>query len=321
MSALRPAAATCYVTGACNSRCKTCAVWRKKPAPDASTAEWSDVLAQLGAAGVRYVCLSGGEPLLRPDLADLVRAARAAGMGSVEVASNGLLLSEERLDGLVAAGLSGLHLSLDGLDQVHDRIRGVPGSFAAAARTLRLARERGLAVSVNTNLLAENLHQVGAVLALAEKHGAAWNPNMLNNTQHSFRGVDTAGLLPRDRTAVAGLVATLEQELPGVRSGLAPRHLPHLARMLETGAVPHFPCNLGSWLVYVFADLAVSPGCSAMKPAANLRRERLADVLASPKYLARVRQMAARACPGCTCSIWHNLDQAEPSPAAREADA
>ncbi|MFH0809607.1 MAG: radical SAM protein [Pseudomonadota bacterium] len=310
---IRPAAATCYVTEACNSRCMTCAVWRTRGEPDLPTAEWTDALTQIGGLGVRYVCLSGGEPLLRNDLAKLVRAARDAGMTAVEAASNGLLLTRQRLDQLVDAGLTGLHLSVDGISDVHDRIRGLPGSFAAVRRALVLARARGLDVSVNMNLLADNLDQVPAVMDLAQEHRATWNPNFLNNTQRSFRGVDTESLLPRDETRIRILIEDLAVRLalPGLRSGLAPPHLPHLARMLATGRTPDFPCLLGSWLVYVYTDLSVSPGCNAIKPAGNLRHEPLADILAGPKYARKVKQMAMRNCPGCTCCIWHNLDQAE----------
>lgn len=307
LSAIRPMAATCYVTEACNSRCKTCAVWRHKGEPDEPTDLWNNVLSQLGASGVNYVCLSGGEPLLRPDLDDLVRAAHAAGMTSVEVASNGLLLTGERLDQLVAAGLTGLHLSVDGLNETHDAVRGLPGSFMAVRQAMTLARRRNLAMSVNMNLLDENLDEAEAVLDLAREFGAAWNPNILNNTQRSFRGVDTKSLLPKDKKRIRLLIETLSER----QAGVASRHLPHLAAMLTTGEVPDFPCSLGSWLIYVYADLSVSPGCSAIKPAGNLREQSLAEILAGPNYQAKARQMAMRICPGCTCCIWHNLDRAE----------
>jgi MoaA/NifB/PqqE/SkfB family radical SAM enzyme len=319
---IHPTAATCYVTEACNSRCITCTVWRTRGEPDAPTIEWTDALAQLGDLGIRYVCFSGGEPLLRNDLSELVRAARDAGIAGIEAASNGLLLTRRRLERLMDAGLTGLHLSIDGMGAVHDRIRGLPGSFAAVCRALELARALGLDVSVNTNLLADNLDQVPEVMDLALKHNATWNLNFLNNTQRSFRGVDIERLLPRNEACIKNLIEVLSERLAvsGLQSGLLPRHLPHLTQMLATGKLPDFSCLLGSWLVYIYADLSVSPGCNVIKPVGNLHHERLADILAGAEYARKVKQMAIRNCPGCTCCIWHNLDQAEQA-AACEAYA
>ena len=311
--AVRPTAAVCYVTGACNARCVTCAVWRSSAGPDEPSQRWAEAFEQLRGAGVRYIYFSGGEPLLRRDLAELIRAARDTGINEVEMATNGLLLTAGRLDELMDAGLSGLDLSIDGLNETHDRVRGLPGSFEAVCRALVLARKRELPVSVNTNLLGENLHQVPDVLALAREHGATWNPNILNNTQRSFRGVDVPGFLPKDRISIQVFMRTLADGLsvPGTRSALHPGLLPYLADMLAGGAVPDFPCLLGEWLIYVYADMSVSPGCSVMKPPGSLREEVLDRILVGVPYQRTVERMAARMCPGCTCCIWHNLDRME----------
>ncbi len=106
-------------------------------------AQTGDVLQQVLDAGAERIGLTGGEPLLRPDLGELIARARDAG-ALVTVNSNGLLV-EQRLEALLRASL--LLVSVDGPPSHHDRLRGT-GSYAAAVQGIRAARSENIPVGI-----------------------------------------------------------------------------------------------------------------------------------------------------------------------------
>jgi MoaA/NifB/PqqE/SkfB family radical SAM enzyme len=123
----------------CNSRCKTCDVWRKG-GEEMDLEEWRQVFRHLGHAPF-YLTFTGGEPFLRADLPDLVAAgAELCRPGVITIPTNGLL-TRRIVDGVAricasAPGVQiGLNLSLDEVGERHDEIRGVPGNWKRALET------------------------------------------------------------------------------------------------------------------------------------------------------------------------------------------
>ena len=117
------------------------------------------------------VVLTGGEPLLRPDLAEAGRALRARGLGW-SIVSNGWFYTEEKQQELLAAGLGALTISLDGLEASHDWMRGRPGSFARAVKAIGLAaREPRLAFDVVTCVNRRNFCELEEIRSLLEGLG------------------------------------------------------------------------------------------------------------------------------------------------------
>ncbi|MBI2316062.1 MAG: radical SAM protein [Betaproteobacteria bacterium] len=165
------------LTRRCNLACAHCyldAVLRKTEARDElNTEESCAVIHQLArtAPGAMLV-LTGGEPLLRRDLAKLVTAARDAGLLPV-VGTNGTLLDTTCAESLRDAGAAGAGISLDSSEpHFHDRLRGVPGAWSGARRGIAAARATGLAVVLQTTVFEENRRELPALADSAEQAGA-----------------------------------------------------------------------------------------------------------------------------------------------------
>lgn len=152
------------LTLACNLKCQHCGSRAGRPRPDElSTAECLDVVDQLARLGTREITLIGGEAYLRRDWLQILRAIRGHGIYCA-IQSGARNLTDRRLRAAVDAGLQGLGVSLDGLEATHDRIRGVPGSYAMAVSALERARRLGLRTSVNTVIGALNLEELPELL-------------------------------------------------------------------------------------------------------------------------------------------------------------
>ena len=123
------------------------------------------------ALGVVQLGLSGGEPILRSDLTDLVRCAHELGLYSTLVTS-AYRLKKERLAELKTAGLDHVQISIQAADaELSDRIAGT-GSYGDKLAAYEATRELGFPLTVNVVLHRDNLHQVEALIRLAERLGA-----------------------------------------------------------------------------------------------------------------------------------------------------
>jgi MoaA/NifB/PqqE/SkfB family radical SAM enzyme len=123
----------------CNSRCHTCDIWRK-PNDDMSVDEWDRVFANLGHTPF-YLTFTGGEPFLRKDLDEMVVSAyRHCRPMVITIPTNGLLTERvvERVERICRAcpeSQIGINLSLDGVGEEHDNIRGIPGNWQKSLAT------------------------------------------------------------------------------------------------------------------------------------------------------------------------------------------
>lgn len=146
-----------------------------------STSEWLRVLTEARELGVLQLHLSGGEPLQRHDIVEIVRAGSELGMYT-NLITSALGLSRRRAEGLRAAGLDHVQISVQADEEIDsDRIAGTP-SFRRKTAAAALVKELGWPLTVNVVLHRQNIDRVGAILDLAAEMGA--DRIELANTQY-----------------------------------------------------------------------------------------------------------------------------------------
>ena len=140
----------------------------------------NSVLTQLKELGIISVTLTGGEPLLRTDLVEIVRKCAALGYDDVTLLTNGVLLTANRAEELLEAGVTTVNISLDGIEKIHDEIRGLKGVFGKITSALKLLADlkqkkyRYLKVNINLTLMKPNLPDVIAVANLVRELGVGF---------------------------------------------------------------------------------------------------------------------------------------------------
>jgi heme b synthase len=166
------------VTRSCNLACKHCrAEAHPEPYPgELSTGEAKTLIDGFRESGNPIIIFTGGEPLLRPDLFELVAYASGKGLNCV-MAPNGTLITPENAARMKSSGIRRCSVSIDGPDAAgHDLFRGVPGAFFAALRGIRLLKEAGLSFQINTTVTRDNLCSFRRIFQLADSLGAeAWH--------------------------------------------------------------------------------------------------------------------------------------------------
>src|SRR5690348_2739059 len=140
-------------------------------AEELATEQWSRVFREAAEAGVLQLDLTGGEPLARPDLVELVKSARAAGL-YINLITSGLPLDEARLDALVAAGLDHLQLSFQAARSETAAQISNTRTHEQKLRVLSWLKSRRVAVTLNFVLHRDNLDQLPEMLAIAESSSA-----------------------------------------------------------------------------------------------------------------------------------------------------
>ena len=162
------------LTSRCNLRCKHCYIDASTAMPgELTTDEVLRVVDEI--ADVNYeaiLILTGGEPLLRPDLDQVV--ARAAGRGlTVVLGTNGTMLTVDRAHRLAECGLAGVGISVDSLvPSAHDEFRGVKGAWSETVKGIESAGQAGLDVQIQMTLTRENLPELNEVIEFSRGAGA-----------------------------------------------------------------------------------------------------------------------------------------------------
>jgi len=157
-------------TEACNLACVHCRRLDAsvKATPDElTTAEAHDLIDQVADAGCMILVFSGGEPLMRPDLFELLDHARQRGLATA-IASNGTLINDVVAQRLAEAGVRRAAISLDGPDaESHDSFRRIEGSFDSALRAIHWLSRAGIGVQINATVAAHNHERLDAIYDLA----------------------------------------------------------------------------------------------------------------------------------------------------------
>jgi MoaA/NifB/PqqE/SkfB family radical SAM enzyme len=183
------------VTKRCNARCDFCDYWQEDHPPELT--DYVPVVKKLKPLSIG---LTGGEPLLRPDLAEIIASLRQNfGFLVIGLVTNGLLLTPKRGRELWQAGLDELSISLDYLDERHDRDRGLPGLAKHILAVVPPLKDAGLDLCFNVVLKRGNYREIPAILERAAALGvkvslSTYNGWRIHNEDHMLTGEDLPAL-------------------------------------------------------------------------------------------------------------------------------
>lgn len=291
----------------CDQACRHCGSRAGRAREDELGTE--EVLALGGAIralGGREITLAGGEAYLRSDLLVIVRQLADLGL-RVSVLTGGRAFGPELARGLKAAGATTLAVSIDGLADAHEALRGVPGGWRAALDALDAARAAGLRLAANTQVNRLNLHQLRDLAALLRDRGvrgwqvqitipmgrAADHPETLLQPWDMLELVETLADIQRAEIARAAAEGDVAMNVSGADD--VGYYGPHEAvlRSPPGGEAAHWwGCQAGRYVLGLEADGHVKP-CLSMTSGAyrcgSTREQPLPEIWRSAPGLERHR--------------------------------
>jgi radical SAM protein with 4Fe4S-binding SPASM domain len=172
------------VTGKCNLRCRHCYM----SAPEAKYGEFTyeqclETIDKISEAGIFNIDITGGEPFVRKDFFELVDVILSKNIGISTIYTNGFALGEATLDEFLKRKIKPLFsLSFDGIGY-HDWLRGVPGAEEKTVKAIKLLRERGFRVSVESAFHRGSIHTIKDTMHLLSRIGVGhWKTNPASNS-------------------------------------------------------------------------------------------------------------------------------------------
>ena len=294
-------------TLACNAFCAFCGSRCGEPAPEPLSGEWIRKAlretAQAFDAREIMINVTGGEPLLRRDLFEIMREAHALGFPWGMV-TNGTLITPEVVEQMRQTGMRTISISLDGPEELHERIRRLPGGFARIRRAIALLKEADFLdeLQITTVVNRENLSQLEALLILLKDWGAdSWRIATVDPIGRA-RGQEQLLLRPEDRLQVLAFLDehAFDADLRVTTS------CSHYLGASDALYRPHpFHCEAGKHVASILAngDLFVCPNVERRPEwmQGNVRTHNLPEVWRDGYACFRDAQYRRRgACAHCT---------------------
>ena len=304
----RPLSVHFDLTYRCNERCVHCYLDHDDQG-ELTTAECLQVLDDLASSGALFLTFSGGEIFLRPDLYEILAAARSLHF-DISLKTNALLVTPERAARLGELGVRRVQISVySDIPTVHDAITKVPGSLRRTLAAIPILLQHGLQVKLACPLMRENLLAYRGVMALAEKLGVPYildltiTPMMDGSSGPLAHRASVSSLLPVLRDA------RLQACKPQPTSATArPESVWPLGSAVSSGiespAYQDLPCSAGHNSCYISPYGDVFPCVQLPQAAGNLRREKFDDIWYHAPQLERLRAIRESQLPICSrCEI------------------
>ncbi len=297
-----------HITDRCNLTCRHC--YREDPAPrDLSRLELLQILdewrahvrSERAAAGGRtvraHINLSGGEPFVREDFADLLNVlASYRAEFSFAILSNGTLINREAAAHLAAVGPRFVQISIEGTEKTHDSIRGA-GSFRRAVDGIRRLVERRVRVLLSFTAHRENYREFPAVASLGRRLGVArvWSDRLI---PCGGAAALKEGVLSPEETAELLRLMDIERRRRGFRRTEVAMH--RALQFALSGGHP-YRCTAGGTLITVLANGDLCPCRRMPVVVGNVLRSPLGDLYRSSAVFRQLRdrERVSRGCEKC----------------------
>ncbi len=295
---IRPLSAHIKLTENCQAKCISCDYWKSRWQDHLDTERAIRLVNEIGAAGIRGLRLTGGEPLLRKDLLDVLRKADTSPLKRIILQTNGLLIKKLHRE-INDSPITNVCVSIDGLKETNDQIRGIRGYFELGLEGIRLLRGKKVAISVTLNRISAA--ELETLAEVAHSVGAEVEVNILSRNLFFFKDADIDSMWP-GQAEVAKIAKFLRDNLK------RPRYEVDYVTQYYQNAIEEEPaCVLGYLQVFVLSNGDVLTGCYPLKPVGNVLRESLETILSSKEYADQCVAMVRRECPGCTCGVESSL--------------
>lgn len=325
-----PREAGIELTYRCNLRCRMCGAIKKAQEPgdeELTVMEYGELFAQMKKMGIGLVTFTGGEPFVRKDLFDIVREAKTRGL-RCNIFSNGTLVKGDVLERVFESGIDKLIFSVDGVNWVHDLIRGIPGSFekviGALSALASMRRARGAErpeIDAHMTLTGANVESLSALADLCRSLGIplSYQPysesseGSLRETGGILEGVTANRYLPHDGALRFNddQLDRLGWELKSLPTDFYSKLLSSFNREdLRRGIMPLMKCYFTRSFVMIDPYGNVFP-CTNLDSyrMGNVRSQTLSDIWGSEKYERLRETLFRRLLPLCAscCHCADNL--------------
>jgi MoaA/NifB/PqqE/SkfB family radical SAM enzyme len=305
----QPHAGHFILTFRCNLKCQGCGSWEVKEHADLTADEWRRVFRQLKSLDL--VKVLGGEPFVRKDIVEILTTIRdEVDPYVMQLTTNGML-TKRTMDAIEAVAWPGLQLriSVDGLEQTHDRMRGVEGSWKLVNKTVQQVAEvkdrYGFKFGINFAITDDSLNELDDMIAYAESVGADLIPGV--NVDPFLVGTVPPEVRPQKVIMLTDKAAALKAmtqsqvgtrgQLPGVDRWLGRLVTKATYRQHLENESRHFPCRELKDLIYVLPNGDLVRCGLDHEPIGNLRKQRFDDLWRGEEIRAYRKKVAD--CPGC----------------------
>ena len=306
----RPHAGHIILTYKCNLKCGGCPSWQVKDHNDLTADEYRKVFRQL--TSLDLVKVLGGEPLVRKDVVQILSDVRdIIDPYVMQLTTNGML-TKRTVEAIRAVAWPGLQLriSVDGLEQTHDRMRGVEGSWKLVTKTVRevaeLKAQYGFKFGINFAITDESIGELDEMIAFAESVGADLIPGVnvspfLVGTIPPEEGGKQEVIMISDKTAALNAMTRAQVgtrgQLPGVDRILGRMFTKATYRQHLEFESRKFPCRELKDLIYLLPNGNLVRCGMDHAPIGNLREQSFDEIWYGEAMKAHRNKVSA--CPGC----------------------
>lgn len=303
----RPISVNLLITSRCNSKCITCDSWKLTDHDnELTTLEFERIAQDMAEMQIPIVTIGGGEPTLRKDIWDIIKAFKKNGI-QVQLTTNGLKMTTSQRQAMYESGLDRVTISMDShLPEIYEKIRGIDGADQVLANIQILMQEKPahLQVDTNTVLCTDN---VDTFLNTIDFLISTPIPKL------NFSAVTTSGnnyLMTESKASLAEIpLEKIDQIIEGLlerkkRTGKIQQSktfIQGLAKYYKNPTKIVFPCYAGYLTLDIFQDGSVH-GCGNLPKVANIRDGKLKEIWASQKAEENRKNMAQGKCPNCYLS-------------------
>lgn len=279
-------------TNACNMYCEHC--YRDAGAAaeeELNTQEGKALIDEIVKAGFKIMIFSGGEPLLRPDIFELVDYATAKGLRPV-FGTNGSLITPQTAEKLKVAGALGMGISLDSINPAkHDRFRATPGAWESAVTGMRNCRAAGLPFQIHTTVMDWNYDEVETLTDFAVSEGAVAHHIFFMVPTGRAVNIETESLKAEQYESLLQRIMKKQQE---VKIELKPTCAPQFMRIAsQMGLKLRFQrgCLAGTGYCIISPRGDVQPCAYLNIPLGNVRETPFSEIWQHNEVLKKLRTL------------------------------
>jgi len=304
------------LTNRCNLKCMMCKQWNEPVKEELSTADWKNIIDDQKKNGIKNVHLTGGEPLLRKDLKEIISYCSQNGF-VVGLTTNGILIRKENLEDLVDVGLRSVAISIDAMGTEYDKMRGVKDAFERVKKAVsiisQVKKERKIDAYINFTLMKNNIREFVNVKRFADEAGLPVGICLLDKSSSIFDLKENKDIFwiteDKDFEDLTETLDFLKNEKVANPASLITNFpaIDFIAPYFKDPLQKQIPCVSSQDRVIIDPYGNLLGGCMAMGTFGNIKDKTFGELRKNSRYKKAKRNMFYKKCVGCSCGYLFNI--------------